>query len=80
MNGMKIAGITANGSHDLPVPATKTGTPGAVETNNGGPSSTTGAGVAVASWGTGITDSSVGVPSASGASGRTGRHITIVVE
>ncbi|MEO6866382.1 MAG: hypothetical protein ABI229_13085 [Gemmatimonadaceae bacterium] len=78
---MKIAGITAHGSHDLPLPAVAMGNPGAVETNNGGPSSTTGAGgVAVASCGTGTTDCSVGVPCASGASGRTGRHITIVVE
>lgn len=81
MNGMKIAGIIAHGSHDLPPPAAATGIPGAVDTINGGPSSTIGAaGVTGASCGTGMTDCSVGVPNESGASGCTGRHITIVVE
>jgi hypothetical protein len=79
---MNSAGITANGSHDLPPPAVTTGIPGAVDTNNGGPSSATGTGAGAAAGarrGTGTTDCSVGVPLASGASGRTGRHITIVV-
>jgi len=57
MNGMKTAGITANGNHDLPFPAVAIGMPGAVDTSSGGPSSTTvGAGGEAASCGTGITD------------------------
>ena len=80
-NGMKMAGITANGSHDRPPPAAAIGTPGAVDTKSGGPSSATGAtGTGGATCGTGMTDVSVGVPCASGARGRTGRHITMVVE
>lgn len=81
MNGTNTAGITDKGSHDLPLPAVRTaGAPGAVDTNRGGPSSAAGAGAAaLANCGTGITDFSVGVPCASGASGLTGRHITIVV-
>jgi hypothetical protein len=81
MNGKKIAGITANGSHDLWPPAAAIGMPGAVDTSSGGPSSATGTGgVTLASCGTGTTDCSVGVPRARGVSGRTGLHITIVVE
>src|SRR6185312_1931186 len=80
---MKIAGTSPNGSHDRPPPAVAIGIPGAVDTNSGGPcSSTTGAGggVTVASCGTRITDCSVGVPSASAGVGPTGRHMTTVVE
>jgi len=51
-----------------------------VETSSGGPSSTIGAGGVGASCGTGITDFSIGVPCARDAMGRTGRHMTIVVE
>lgn len=79
MNGTNTAGITDRGNHDLPLPAVRrAGAPGAVDTNSGGPSSAAGA-AALANRGTGITDFSVGVPCASGASGLTGRHITIVV-
>jgi len=60
--------------------------PGAVDTKSGGPVSITVGGGAAATGaaaearrGTGTTDSSVGVPAASGAIGRTGRHITTVV-
>lgn len=80
MNGTNTAGITESGNHDLPFSTVGiAGAPGAVDTNSGGPSSTTGAGATVASCGTGMTEVSVGVPCASGASGRTGRHITTVV-
>jgi hypothetical protein len=81
MNGMKTAGITVNGSHDLPLFETPIGIPGAVDTSSGGPSSTAAAGGGTAAiCGTGITDCTVGVPCASAAIGRTGRHITMVVE
>jgi hypothetical protein len=85
MNGTKIAGMTANGAHEVPPADARSGNPGAVDTKIGGPSSSataTGTGVAVASCGvgTGTTDSSVGVPLASAAIGRTGRHITTVVD
>ena len=67
-----------------PPPAAAIGIPGAVDTKIGGPSSSTtgvpGGGVLVASCGTGITDCSVGVPLARSGIGRTGRHITTVVE
>lgn len=75
---MNNAGIKANGSQDLP-PAVATAVPGAVDTNSGGPSSAAAGGAAGASVGTGITDCSVAIPFASGARGRTGRHITTVV-
>ena len=78
-----MAGITLNGSQDLPPPI---GIPGAVDTKSGGPVSTpAGGALAVigatsgARRGTGTTDPSVGVPLASAANGRTGRHITTVV-
>ena len=81
MNGMNTAGIIANGSQEWPPPAVMIGAPGAVVTNSGGASSTgTTTGGTATSLGTGTTDSSTGAPCASGASGRTGRHITTVVE
>jgi hypothetical protein len=80
MNGTNTAGMIETGSHDRPPPPTDIGMPGAVETSSGGPSSTIGAGGVVASCGTGITDFSMGVPCARDTMGRTGRHMTIVVE